>query len=250
MDYAQEPILAQGADVALIKKLTRWVQLCVGLLSLLVLLSLRHGPSALAALALHRSGHLPCSSDLLTSTAGMTMLSEPWSAEGVGVLIVYASKTGHTESLAMAIASGAASVVGEGGLRLRSTANASFDDVLWADTVLMGSPTYNAAVAPELQAFVDSWPFNARADLRGKLGGAFVTCGGITAGHELVLQSIHASLLIFGFLVVPGPSWQTALGAYAVNEDSPDLVAGPAHWASLGRAYGEEVANLTKKLRT
>eukprot|EP00401_Gymnodinium_catenatum_P018953 CAMPEP_0117623426 /NCGR_PEP_ID=MMETSP0784-20121206/88641_1 /TAXON_ID=39447 /ORGANISM="" /LENGTH=268 /DNA_ID=CAMNT_0005427377 /DNA_START=15 /DNA_END=821 /DNA_ORIENTATION=- len=181
-------------------------------------------------------------------------VSAPAVADWATVLVVYVSEHNGTRALGEAVAAGAARIVGlERGVRLRDAADAHFSDVLWADAVVLGSPTYNAAVHPRLQEFINAWPLAQRHFLRGKLGGSFVTCGGVSAGEELVLASIHASLQIFGFIIAAGPRWSNALGAYSVSR-SPEAGnelshASRKYFLEQGASYGEEVARLAVRLR-
>lgn len=190
----------------------------------------------------------------------------PMGGSAPSVLVVYASANGHTQALAEAVASGAST--GRGGeddndssegdrgrsssavVRLRTAAEAKVSDVLWADAVVLGSPTFNAAVDPGLQAFINAWPLRDQR-LRGKVGGGFVTSGGVAAGHELVLSSIHASLQIFGFILAPGPTWVTALGAYAVDAEATATLAGfnQSYFLEEGRRYGASVVHVAARLR-
>lgn len=163
--------------------------------------------------------------------------------------MVYVSKDNHTRALGEAVAAGAGSHMGAS-VRLREVDEASVADVFWADAVVLGSPTYNAAVHPRLQAFVNTWPLRDQR-LRGKVGGSFVTSGGSTAGHELVLASLHASLQIFGFVVAAGPTWLTAFGAYAIDAEPRATLTGfdPNYFLEGGRRYGATVARLAQRLK-
>ena len=122
------------------------------------------------------------------------------------VLVVYYSQTGHTKTMAEAVARGAklATVI------LKTVSEATSADVLAADAIIVGSPVYNANVAPEVQAFINRWPFDG-SPLKDKIGAAFVTGGGISTGEELVRVNILHSMLVFGMVVVGGPEWTSAL---------------------------------------
>jgi len=169
----------------------------------------------------------------------------------VNVLVVYHSVSGHTRVMADAVASGAQSVSGIS-VKLLPVSAASTEDVLAADAIIVGSPVYNANVAPPVQDFINRWPF-AGAPLRDKIGAAFVSAGGISAGEELTQMSILHSMLIFGMIVVGGPDWTQALGASAVVDEPPftatssaELVA-PA-FLKKAEALGKRVAELAAKM--
>jgi multimeric flavodoxin WrbA len=52
---------------------------------------------------------------------------------------------------------------------------------------------------------MNRWPFEG-TPLKDKIGAAFVSAGGISAGEELTQLSILHSMLIFGMIVVGGRS--------------------------------------------
>jgi len=135
------------------------------------------------------------------------------------ILIVYYSQQGHTEKMAQAVEKGAKAVALTS-VRLRSVQEAKNTDVLWADAIIVGSPVYNANVAPSIQSFINRWPFQGEP-LKDKIGAAFVTAGGISAGEEFVQLNLLKSMLIFGMIIVGGPNWTQAFGASAVTEEDP-----------------------------
>jgi NAD(P)H dehydrogenase (quinone) len=54
-----------------------------------------------------------------------------------------------------------------------------------------------------------------------KIGAAFVTAGGISAGEELVQMNILHSMLIFGMMVAGSPGWQQPFGASGMVAENP-----------------------------
>lgn len=161
----------------------------------------------------------------------------------VRILIVYYSEGGKTAAMAEAVAAGARTVSGTE-VTLRPVAEATPEQVVAADAIILGSPVYNANVAPPLQAFINRWPFEG-APLRNKIGAAFVTAGGISAGEELVQLNLLHSMLIFGMVVVGGPEWSQAFGASAITEETPFAAAEiDAAFLAKGEALGRRVAEL------
>ncbi len=140
-------------------------------------------------------------------------------AEPAMVLIAYHSVEGHTRAMAEAVQKGAQSIEGVE-VVLRPVDQATIADVLAADAVILGSPVYNANVAPAVQAFINTWPLRG-APLKNKLGAAFVSAGGISAGEETTQLSLLRSMLIFQMIVVGGPAWKQAFGASAVVSEGP-----------------------------
>ncbi len=166
----------------------------------------------------------------------------------VNVLVVYHSVKGHTRAMAEAVAAGARSVAGAE-VRLKTVTEAEAEDLLWADAIAVGSPVYNANVAPEVQSFINSWPFRG-APMKDKLGAAFATGGAISAGEEVVQLSILRSMLVFGMVVAGGPTWRSAFGASAVTEEEPFAPgAVEERFLDKGRALGQRLATLGLRLR-
>ena len=166
------------------------------------------------------------------------------------VLITYYSAGGHTKALAEAVSKGAGSVSGVT-VKLLKIKEAQKEDILAADALIVGSPVYNANIAPAVQRFINSWPFDGR--MKDKLGAAFVTAGGISAGEELVQTNILNSMLIYGMIVAGGPEWTSAFGASAVTEEKPfkqskkDPKISP-YFLKKGRALGKRIAELVLKM--
>ncbi len=171
-----------------------------------------------------------------------------------GVLIVYYSDKGHTKAMAEAVAKGAGAVDGAT-VTLLDVATAKPEDVLAADAVIVGSPVYKANVAPKVQEFINSWPIK-EARLHDKLGSAFASGSGLSAGEELVQTSILHSMLVCQMIVVGGPGAGQPFGASAMDEDPSDgantqkpdgLVA--EHYLMKGEALGKRVAELAVRLK-
>lgn len=166
------------------------------------------------------------------------------------ILIVYYSETGNTQAMAEAVAEGAQSIP-SALVRLKSVQEATVDDIVSADAIIVGSPVYNANVAPQVQAFINRWPFDG-APLKDKIGAAFVTAGGISAGEELVQMNILQSMLIFGMIVVGGPDWMQAFGASAITHEEPfdqNQEGINSYFLQKGFALGARVAELAVKLK-
>jgi NAD(P)H dehydrogenase (quinone) len=135
------------------------------------------------------------------------------------VLITYYSQSGNTKTMALAVEEGAKSVAGVRVLLLPID-QVSNKEVLEADAIVVGSPVYNANVAPEVQQFINSWPFEGRP-LRDKLGAAFVSGGGISIGEEGVMLDILRTMLIQGMIVLGGEEVEAAFGASAITGEGP-----------------------------
>ncbi|MFK0106169.1 NAD(P)H:quinone oxidoreductase [Streptomyces sp. NPDC091217] len=147
----------------------------------------------------------------------------------VKVTVVYYSATGHVADIAREIADTAEKAGAE--VRLRRVAElapreavesqpawaanaaatagiplAAVEDIVWADAVLMGSPTRFGNVAAQLKQFLDTlggaWK---RGELADKIYSAFTSTGSPHGGNESTLLALMNSFHHFGGIVVaPG----------------------------------------------
>jgi len=101
------------------------------------------------------------------------------------VLVVYYSGTGNTRAMAEAVAAGAREARAEA--VLKSAGEASVDDLVAADAVAFGSPTYFGYMAGVLKALFDeAWP--SRERMVNKPFAAFASGGG---GQGKAVRSIE-----------------------------------------------------------
>jgi len=119
------------------------------------------------------------------------------------IAVVFASRTGRTRRMAEALVAGAeaagASVV------LREVADASHDELRECDALVVGSGVHMGGPEAALRSFLaETAPLWMKAELRGKLGAAFVSAGdGARGGAELALVSMLSTLAEHGMLLVP-----------------------------------------------
>ncbi|MDX1709839.1 MAG: NAD(P)H:quinone oxidoreductase, partial [Rhodovibrionaceae bacterium] len=142
------------------------------------------------------------------------------------VLVLYYSSYGHVETLAEAVAEGAANVEGvevdvfrvaelvpeeiqqkanfktEQDAPVLNDANAIAD----YDAIILGTPTRFGNMASQMRNFWDQtgglW---AQGKLIGKVGSAFTSTGSQHGGQETTLTSIHTTLLHHGMVIVGVP---------------------------------------------
>ena len=164
------------------------------------------------------------------------------------VLITYYSKTANTQTLAEEVAKGALSIPGVQVL-LKSIQQTTTKDLLDADAIIVGSPVYNANLAPEVVQFMSTWPFEGNP-LKDKIGAAFVTAGGISAGEELAQVNILQSMLVFGMVVVGGDDWTSAFGASAITNEGVFKTENlDKSFLLKGFLLGKRVARIAKKMK-
>ncbi len=153
---------------------------------------------------------------------------EPALPSPTRLLIVFYSRSGTVEALAVAAAEAARQAGAElrvrrarevadteamgrvkGWLESAERQNALYeaptkDDAEWADAILFGTPCYFGTMATELKNFFDQlgpqWKSGA---LAGKVGGAFATASWPHGGTEVVTLSLYAPMAHLGMVILP-----------------------------------------------
>jgi len=156
------------------------------------------------------------------------------------VLITYYSRSGNTEKMAQAVAAGAKQV-SEVEVDLRPVGEVTPEDLLAADGIIMGSPTYYGTMAAEVKSLIDE-SVKYHGKFTGKVGGAFASSGGPGGGNETTVLDIVKALLIHG-MIVQGDAQGDHYGAIAVG--APDDRS-RRECEKLGRRVVELVARLAK----
>ncbi len=133
------------------------------------------------------------------------------------VLVVYDSQTGNTEKMAFAVAEGVKQIEGVS-VTTKKANQATLQDLLDADGIVMGSPTYFGQMSAKLKGLIDK-SIEIHEKLEGKVGAAFTSAGGTATGAETTLLSILEAMLIHG-MIVQGRSYDKHYGAAAL--ESPD----------------------------
>lgn len=147
--------------------------------------------------------------------------------QSISVSVIYFSESGNTRRMAETIVDGLMRVEGIEAKAFDLKA-LDADFIKASKCVIFGSPTYAAAMAPDLrQWFVKH---SRDYDLAGKMGGMFSTANYYHGGSELVLQNLAVQMLAKGMLVYSGGSAYGIpiihLGPVAFEgrlEDSEDL---------------------------
>lgn len=162
------------------------------------------------------------------------------------VLVLYYSAWGHVETMANAVAEGAASVDGVEAVVKRvpelvaaDTAAAFYykteqrapiadpNELADYDAIIIGTPTRFGNMAAQMRNFLDQtgglW---AKGALIGKLGGAFVSTASQHGGQETTLTSIHTTLLHHGMIIVGLPY------SFAGNTIMTEISGGTPYGAS------------------
>lgn len=166
-------------------------------------------------------------------------------AEPLTILVAYYSQTGHTKTMAEAVAEGAESAGGEDGegevvVLLKEIEQVSQDDLKAADGVALGSPVHMGDVAWPVRRALTTWStdfgFWESRGLENKAAAVFATGALPSNGKEFTLWSLGQSLLQFG-MVLTTP--YGSMGASATTS-RPD--------AGVDEAERKVAADLGKRL--
>ncbi len=155
------------------------------------------------------------------------------------ILIVFDSKSGNTETMALAVAKGAEKA-GDFEVTVKKAEQTTNSDLLAADGIIMGSPTYYGLMSAKLKKLIDD-SVQIHTQLTGKVGGAFTSSGGTASGAETTLLSIVQAMLIHG-MIVQGRADDKHYGVAATGKPKKEDLA---ECETLGR----NIALLVKKLQ-
>ncbi|MEC5396478.1 NAD(P)H:quinone oxidoreductase [Uliginosibacterium sp. H1] len=196
------------------------------------------------------------------------------------ILVLYYSAYGHIETMAKAIAEGAAKVAdtevtikrvpelvsdevaGKAGMKVNQDAPfATPNELADYDAVIFGSPTRFGNMAAQMRNFLDQtgglW---AKGALIGKVGSVFTSSATQHGGQESTILSFHTTLLHQGMIIVGLPySFAGQMGVDELTGCSPygaSTIAGgdgsrqpSANELAGARFQGEHVAGITRKLK-
>ena len=153
------------------------------------------------------------------------------------ILIVYHSRTGNTKEMAEYVKRGAEK---DGALViLKDVKDAEPEDMMKADGVIIGSPTYYGLPAAEIKKFIDkSVKFHGQLD--GKAAGAFSSSNKKGGGNETVIMALLQALLVHG-MVIEGASGGDHYGPVSIGAPDEDV-------RLQCTRLGSRVANLADKL--
>ena len=141
------------------------------------------------------------------------------------ILVLYYSTWGHVETMAHAVAAGAAEVAGSevtvkrvpetmpaetiaaiGAKAAQAAPIATPAELADYDAIIFGTPTRFGNMSGQMRTFLDQtgglW---AQGKLVGKLGSVFVSTGSQHGGQETTITSFHTTLLHHGMVVVGVP---------------------------------------------
>ncbi|MCX7847362.1 MAG: flavodoxin domain-containing protein [bacterium] len=154
------------------------------------------------------------------------------------VLVIYYSRTGHTQEMANAIAQGAQLAGAQADCR--SVYDVDIAQLVNYDAIILGSPSYYGSMAADVKKFLDS-TISLHGKLRGKVGGAFCSSARVSGGNETTLLSILHAFLVHGMILTGGtPTYP--YGPVAIHAPNDDATREEC------LAYGRMIAELAAKL--
>lgn len=154
------------------------------------------------------------------------------------ILIVYDSETGNTEKMAHAVEAGVKKVDNVDVIT-KKVDETNLDDLLAADGIIIGSPTYYGLMSAKVKELFDK-SVKIHGKLEGKVGAAFTSAGGTATGAETTILSILKAMLVHG-MIIQGRSSNKHYGVACVS--APDEKA-----IQFCEELGERTAKLTIKM--
>jgi NAD(P)H dehydrogenase (quinone) len=158
----------------------------------------------------------------------------------VRILVLYFSRGGNTKAMAEEVAAGAKEAGAE--VVLKEITQAKVEELLDADGIVIGSPSYFGGPAAEVKRFLDE-SIRVRGKLEEKVGAAFCSSRHRAGGRETTMLSILQSMLIHG-MVVCGDPLSTG-GHYGAAANGPPDEQARRECRGLGR----RVAKLAGRLK-
>lgn len=153
------------------------------------------------------------------------------------ILVSYFSAGGNTEKMALEVVEGIKEA-GEEAL-LKKVGETTPEDLLAADGIIMGSPTYYGQPAAPIKELLDR-SVKYHGKLSGKVGGAFSSAANIGGGNETTILAILQMFLIHG-MIIEGDASGDHYGPVAIDE--PD-----SRTVKQCRRLGKRTALLCRKL--
>ena len=129
------------------------------------------------------------------------------------ILIVYHSQTGHTEKMARAVAEGAEAIE-DATVLLKRAAEATAEDLLWADGIALGTPENFGYMSGMLKDFFDRTFYAAEGAVFRKPYVVFISAGNDGTG---ALRAIERIALGYKFKKVYEP-------VIAKGEVTPEVI--------------------------
>ncbi|MCK5000574.1 MAG: NAD(P)H-dependent oxidoreductase [Anaerohalosphaera sp.] len=152
-------------------------------------------------------------------------------------LVIYYSRSGNTKQMAETIAD----AMNESAVatKCKSVDDVKIDDLLKADAIVVGSPTYYGGMAGPIAMFFDE-SVSKHGKLDGKVGAAFSSSANIGGGNETTINSILNVLMIHG-MVIQGDPQGDHYGPVSIGKPDDRVI-------NQCKRKGQRIAELTLNL--
>ncbi len=152
-------------------------------------------------------------------------------------LVIYYSRSGNTKQMADLICD----AMNKAGLKTdcKDVSDTSPEDMLNADAIVAGSPTYYGHMAGEIKKLFDE-SVSKHGKLDGKVGGAFSSSVNIGGGNESTILGIIECMLVHG-MVIQGDAQGDHYGPVSIGKPDDRVI-------SQCSRKGQRIAELTLKL--
>ena len=121
----------------------------------------------------------------------------------------------------------------------KSVDETAVHDLLAADAIVVGSPTYYGLMSFEIKRLFDE-SVSKHGQLDGKIGAAFSSSANVGGGNETTVMAILQMMLIHG-MIIQGDAKGDHYGPVSIGR--PD-----ARVQSVCKRQGQRIAELAKKL--
>jgi NAD(P)H dehydrogenase (quinone) len=171
----------------------------------------------------------------------------------VQILVAFDSRTGNTERMARGVVEGSLRVAGVVAT-IKKVGEVTQEDLVAADGIILGCPTYFANIPGEMKKVLDDWNWKMKVDFTDKVGGAFATGGGRLGGQEHTVVSLLLFML-HNRMVVAGPLYQNDTTGSIWAEAGAAAITGPLDSGVSeqeldgARRLGERVARVAAKMK-
>ena len=152
-------------------------------------------------------------------------------------LVIYYSRSGNTKQMAEIIAE----AMNDAGLatECKPASEVKVDDLVAADAIAIGSPTYYGQPAAAISKLFDE-SVSRHGKLDGKIGAAFTSSANIGGGNETTIVGILEAMLVHG-MIVHGDPQGDHYGPVSIGKPDERVI-------SQCKRRGQRLAELAKKL--
>lgn len=155
------------------------------------------------------------------------------------ILIIYYSKTGNTKIMAEMIKLGVQRSGGK--VTLLDVKKITLNDLIEADGIIVGSPTYYGSIASPIKKLFDD-TIAIHGKLVDKVGAAFTSSAFMGGGNELAIMDILHAMMVHG-MIIQGNYKGDHFGPVSINK--PD-----ERTKKLCLRLSERVINLINRLKS